>query len=489
MEFRSSVPELRVRPAGSGSVHTQGDWVLYWMVANRRSGWNFSLQRAVEWARHLGRPLVVFEELRAGYPWVADRFHQFVIEGMRDNQVAFAGSGVEYYPYLEPWAGAGQGALAALARRSCVVVSDDFPCFFLPRMLAAASAQIPVRFELVDSNGIYPMRAADRVFIRAYDFRRHLQKFLKPWLTQFPAPDPLRGSRLATFSESAWLADFERNWPRADLDQVQLSGFPIDHSVSPLKIRGGSRAATAALDRFVSTSLANYSELRNHPDCDVSSGLSGYLHFGHLSAHQIFDRLAEEANWSVGLLADKKVTGRATGWWGASPNIEAYLDQLITWRELGFNACVGMSHFDRYESLPAWARATLEAHAHDRRTNIYSLSQFEAADTHDPLWNAAQRQLRREGRIHNYLRMLWGKKILEWTASPEEALPILIELNNKYAIDGRNPNSYSGIMWILGRYDRPWGPERSVFGTVRYMSSENTARKVKLRKYLERFAP
>jgi deoxyribodipyrimidine photo-lyase len=144
--------------------------------------------------------------------------------------------------------------------------------------------------------------------------------------------------------------------------------------------------------------------------------------------------------------------------------------------------------YDRYESLPDWSRATLEKHASDPRRFSYSLEAFAAARTHDELWNASQTQLVRQGRIHNYLRMLWGKKILEWTASPRDALAVMIELNNRYALDGRDPNSYSGIFWCLGRYDRPWGPERPIFGAVRYMSSENTRRKLSVNKYLRQFA-
>jgi deoxyribodipyrimidine photo-lyase len=161
----------------------------------------------------------------------------------------------------------------------------------------------------------------------------------------------------------------------------------------------------------------------------------------------------------------------------------------VTWRELGYNFCSLRPGFDRFESLPDWAKATLARHAQDPRATVYDLPSFAAAQTHDPLWNAAQTQLVREGRIHNYLRMLWGKKILEWTRSPEDALEVMIELNNRYALDGRDPNSYSGIFWVLGRYDRPWGPERPIFGTVRYMSSANTARKMSVKGYLRRFAP
>ena len=167
---------------------------------------------------------------------------------------------------------------------------------------------------------------------------------------------------------------------------------------------------------------------------------------------------------------------------------EAFLDELVTWRELGYVFCFHRPDYERFESLPDWARATLAEHASDPRPHVYSLDDLLHARTHDRIWNAAQTQLLREGTIHNYLRMLWGKKILEWSATPELALAHLIELNNRFALDGRNPNSYSGIFWTLGRFDRPW-PERKVFGTIRCMTSDSTARKLDLDSYLSRFTP
>ncbi|MEM7518000.1 MAG: hypothetical protein AAF368_13895 [Planctomycetota bacterium] len=161
----------------------------------------------------------------------------------------------------------------------------------------------------------------------------------------------------------------------------------------------------------------------------------------------------------------------------------------MTWRELGFNACTYVPNYDKFESLPDFALTTLAEHAGDKREYLYTLEQFERGQTHDKLWNAAQMQLVREGIIHNYLRMLWGKKILEWTKSPREALDVMIELNNKFALDGRDPNSYSGIFWVLGRYDRAWGPERPIYGKIRYMTSENTARKVRVKDYVVKYAP
>ena len=170
-----------------------------------------------------------------------------------------------------------------------------------------------------------------------------------------------------------------------------------------------------------------------------------------------------------------------------SDTAEAFVDEFVTWRELGYNFCWQRSDYEDFASLPDWAKATLQKHATDPREHVYSLDEFAAGATHDPLWNAAQRQLRESGVLQNYLRMLWGKKVLEWSRTPEDAMAILIELNNRYALDGRNPNSYSGISWVLGRYDRPWAPERDVYGVIRYMSSTNTVKKLKMKRWLARW--
>jgi deoxyribodipyrimidine photo-lyase len=254
--------------------------------------------------------------------------------------------------------------------------------------------------------------------------------------------------------------------------------------------RGGCDAAHAALERFLDDGLSRYGIDRSHPDDGVASGLSPYLHFGHVSPHAVFDRIVALEGWRPSVLEGRRPNGKRDGWWGMSAPTEAFLEELVTWRELGHNHCArNPTTFDRYESLPAWARRTLEAHAKDRRPNLYSLEELAEARTHDELWNAAQTELTTEGRLQNYLRMLWGKKILEWSPSPREALGRLIELNNRYALDGRDPNSYSGIFWTLGRYDRPWAPERPIFGQVRYMSSENTRRKLHVKRYLARYTP
>lgn len=486
----NKVPSLRIRTINSEEVSDSGDYVLYWMIAFRRAQYNFSLQRAVEWAKRLNKPLVILEALRCGYPWASDRLHRFVIEGMADNAQRFAKKDVHYYSYVEPTAGDGKGLLKQLASRACVILSDDFPASFLPRMIEAATSQIPVRFELIDSNGLLPMRATEKVFARAFDFRRFLQKNLLPHLAEIPKRDPLLRVKLPLLKSLP--KKITLRWPNSNPHDLLAAGdglrsFPIDHAVAPVMTAGGMRAANKALRVFLDSRLPIYESDRNQPEKEATSGLSPYLHFGHISAHQVFDEVITLEEWTPEKIAAKS-TGSSSGWWGTSPAGESFLDELITWRELGYNMCWQRHDYDKYESLPDWAQQTLAEHAHDPRQHVYSPEQFEGAQTHDRLWNAAQRQLVCEGRIHNYLRMLWGKKILEWSPSPRNALDTMIELNNKYALDGRNPNSYSGIFWVLGRYDRAWGPERPIFGKIRYMTSENTARKVRVKRYIENYA-
>jgi len=481
-------PPIRVRALNDYEAR-DGDYVLYWMVAVRRPRWSFALQHAAAHAEALGKPLVVLEALRVGYPWASDRLHRFILDGMRANRDCLGDKNVVYYPYVEPEHEAGRGLLEALAERACLVVSDDYPAFFIPKMQCAAAGRIDARLEVVDGNGLLPLRATDKVFSRAFDFRRFLQKTLPAHLGEQPAEDPL--ADLDPFEEG--FAEELRSrlaaWPEASdavLDGDTLSTLPIDHAVPPVDFEGGWQAGEQRVFDFLDGSFGRYADDRNHPDDSSASGLSPWLHFGHVSTHQIFHEITANEGWSLERLGDK-TNGAREGWWGMSANAEAFLDELITWREVGFNMCAHSPDYLQYESLPQWARTSLAEHEADPRPHLYTLAQLENADTHDHVWNAAQTELVQTGRLHNYLRMLWGKRILEWSPTAREALASMIELNNKYAVDGRDPNSYSGIFWVLGRYDRAWGPERPIFGKIRYMSSANTLRKLRMSDYLARF--
>jgi deoxyribodipyrimidine photo-lyase len=343
--------------------------------------------------------------------------------------------------------------------------------------------------EAVDSNGLLPLRATEQVFSRAFDFRRYLQKSLAPHFAHFPVANPLEK---AAFSVPYLIPNkISAKWPSASDGLLAakagtLDNFPIDHAVKAVGLRGGHAEAKVRMKNFFASKLANYDEKRNQPEQDVSSGFSPYLHFGFLSVHEVLHAMARHENWKPDKVS-LRANGSREGWWNMSKPAEAFLDELITWREVGYNFSSHRADYDQYEALPDWAKKTLKEHARDEREHVYTLEEFAAGVTHDPLWNAAQQQMVREGFIHNYLRMLWGKKILQWTRTPEQAAEVMIELNNKYGLDGRNPNSYSGIFWVLGRYDRPWGPERPIYGQIRYMTSENTARKVSVKNYVAKY--
>ncbi|NVB76859.1 MAG: deoxyribodipyrimidine photolyase [Kofleriaceae bacterium] len=486
-----AVSSLRIVAANDATVATRGRYVLYWMIAARRTRYSFALDHALALSRQLDRPLLVLEAVRAGYRWASDRHHAFILQGMADNAKAFAKAKITYRAYVEPEHGAGKGLVEALAAHACCVVTDEQPGFFLPHMVKAVAPRIGVRVETVDGNGLLPLRAVDRAYPTAASFRRQLQKTLAPHLVAFPSATPL--ARVHASAKDADLPRGIAKWPAATAAQLAaspaaLAALSIDHTVPPVSYRGGSTAAAEVLDEFIDHRLARYTE-RSHPDAEAASGLSPWLHFGHISAHEIAARVWDDAGWDPSRVAGAKVTGSREGWWGLPPSHEAFLDELVTWRELGYGFCHHRAHYDTYSALPDWARATLDKHATDPRPERYTRAELERADTGDPLWNAAQRELLVDGRIQNYLRMLWGKKVVEWSPSPRAALATLIELNNKYAVDGRDPNSYSGILWTFGLFDRPWGPEREIYGTVRYMSSASTARKLNLRRYLDRWTP
>jgi deoxyribodipyrimidine photo-lyase len=492
---RLMVPAERVRVRNDAPIRSDGDYVLYWMVAERRLSWSFALDHAVALALELQKPLVVLEALRVDYPWASDRMHAFVLEGMRVNAAAARGTGATYLSYVEEAPGAGRGLVDGLVARAACVVTNRAPILFIPKMVSALAARAPVRVIDVDSYGMLPLDAGGQHFVTAYAFRRHVQKTIGPHLSTFPSENPL--AFLPTDKRAVLPREVRERLPaqdahRADDDTLSkstslIARLPIDHRVAPSPVfTGGTLEARARLTRFLDDGLlARYAEERSHPDLDIATGLSPYLHFGHISAHEIFRRVGERELFNPAQV--KYAKGARHGFYGLSASTESFLDQIVTWRELGAQTAEFLPGYDTYDALPRWARATLDEHASDPRAHVYDEETLAAGRTHDPVWNAAARQLLTTGIIHNALRMLWGKKILEWTRSPRDALATLIELNNRYALDGRNPNSYAGIFWTLGRYDRPWGPVRPIFGSIRYMSSENSARKWKLKETVARF--
>ncbi len=448
----------RVQLLNEKTPANEGRYVLYWMQMAKRAEFNHALAFAIREANARRLPVVVYEGLKYYYPWASDRLHAFILEGVEEKRREFARLGVKYVFYLQKNDRSPKQTVARLAREAALLVTDDFPCFIIPRHNAAIveKAQIPVY--AVDSNGIVPLSRFEREEYAARTIRPKIKKMLGEYLKPFEEEKPIvRADRLTV------------DCPDTEVGEKNISALiaecAIDHTVKPsAHYRGGTANGRARLKKFVTEILPGYETSRNKPEIDGSSRLSSYLHFGFLSPLEI--ALAVAA---------------ADAPHGAK---DAYLEELIVRRELSYNFTRFNPHYDSLRAVPEWAQATMRKHAGDKRAHLYTLEQLERAETADELWNASQREMLATGEVHNYVRMLWGKLVIGWTASYEEAFAALEHLNNKYCLDGRNPNSYAGILWCFGKHDRPW-MERPVFGTMRYMTSRSTGRKFDSRKYIE----
>lgn len=506
----------RVRMGNDRPANPSGRYVLYWVQMFRRLHTNHALDHALRLCREWRRPLVVYEALKLNYPWASARHHTFILQGMRDNAAAAKQLGVSYWPFVETPDDTGHGLLKRLAAEACAVVTDDYPAFITPAHNRAVAAKCDVPVIRVDSNSLVPLSLLGEAAPSAAVLRRRIHKlFAEAWQHRAAAePDVPQVARTPIDPPfTPWN-------PQQDIARF-VSMLPVDQTVAAVPgAEGGTIAGRARLASFVADKLPRYAEERNHPGDpaqSAASGLSAHLHHGHLAIQEVAEAVLG-SDWTPAEI-NATAQGKRDDFFCRDPNVNEFLDEAITWRDVGYHWHYARStqcevsraqsknqswqtggtpqfNFETFDFspggertlevvLPPWALATLRHHEADQRQHLYRLDEFEHADTHDALWNAAQRELLVTGRIHNYLRMLWGKKVMEWSKTPAEAYRILEHLNNKYALDGRDPNSYTGILWCFGLFDRPWHPERPVFGSVRFMSSENTARKYKLAGYLD----
>ena len=499
----SELKNSRVRTVSQHEINPNGRFILYWMTACRRYNYNASLDYAISLSKELSKPILVVEAVSITHKFANDRILSFMIQGMMNNSRDFEENNITYIPWVEIKQKAGDKILLSLSKHASCVILDDYPTYTPNKILRAAPKILKLRVDAVDSNGILPMIWAEKEFTTAYSFRKYMQKNLVDALQTIPAMNSMDGveDNLSLTSDDLEFLREETDLEATPLEWLwrvaeggtvgdrAMADFPIDHSVPAVKETiGGIDEARMRLQKFLNYKLNKYSIDRNNPDTPAVSGLSPWLHFGHISSFEIIKKVFDKENWSVGSL-NHEDTGKGTrsGWWGTSESASSFLDQIITWRELGFNYAYNRIDHATIETIPNWAKISMSEHINDDRT-LYSLEELEQAETHDEIWNASQRELLRTGQMHNYMRMLWGKKILEWSPDPETAAERMIYINDKWALDGRDPNSYTGIFWVLGRHDRAWGPERPIFGKVRYMSSESAMRKLKLKNYLERYA-
>lgn len=465
-----------------------GDFVVYWMQSDHRFKYCYALEYAVEWANRLGKPLVIFEELKCDYPWASDRIHTFYLQGMDENAEIAKEKKANYVPVVERNPGQSEKFWKKFFKKACCIITDEFPVYFIRDRNASLGNQFNFMVATVDSNGIIPLGLTDKAPYNAYFFRKIMQRNFVECYTAPPRENPL------TQLENKSIISLTKR--REEIRQTSLErmknpqnfigNLSIRHDVTPVKLKGTRKFALSKLGSFIQYGLSKYDDKRNDPDENATSGMSPWLHFGKVSEYEIVKAVLKHQpkNWDLDNITFNG--GSTGGFFNGDTNVDSFLDEVITWREVGFHFAHHEPNYNQFETLPDWARKTLTKHKGDAREWNYSLEEFAQSKTHDQIWNAAQTQLREEGIMHNYLRMLWGKKVIEWTPDPKTALEYLIELNNLYAIDGRDPNSYSGIFWCFGRFDRAW-QERKIFGKIRYMTSDSTRRKVKLKSYLEKY--
>jgi len=448
----------RVQLLNDQPANNQAKYVLYWMQMFKRTTHNHALNFAIHEANERQLPLVVYEGLKFYYPWANDRLHTFILEGVEEKRQTFEKMGIRYVFYLQNDKTAPKQTVARLAKDAAIIVTDDFPCFIIPAHNRAIveKAQIPVY--AVDSNGVIPLSKFEKEEFAARTIRPKIHRIWRDYLIEFKE----KKIRIKQ-------PDLQVDCPETEVNAKNIgklvASCAIDHSVAPSDhYHGGTANGRQRLKKFLKDILPGYETTRNKPEIDGASRLSSYLHFGFLSSLEV-------------ALAVQKTDAPETA-------KDSYLEEIIVRRELSYNLTSHNKDYDSLKSLPDWAQKTLREHIKDKRPTVYTAEELEKAETHDELWNASQREMLVTGEMHNYVRMLWGKKVIEWTRSYEEAFSILEHLNNNYCLDGRNPNSYAGILWCFGKHDRAW-MERPIFGKLRYMSSISTGRKFDSKKYIE----
>lgn len=435
-----------------------GDYVLYWMRTAVRGHENPALDAALALSTLLRRPLFVYHALSERIPYAADRHHQFILEGARDVQAELGARNIGYAFHLERPGHRGPH-LRTLAARAVIVVTEDMPWSPLVSWTRALASSLSVPVWAVDTACVLPTRSLGRAWQRAFSFRgatatQRLARALQPWTEQTPA--------YPAFVPALPFAPVDLAC--ADLPSL-IAECQIDHAIAPVPhTRGGSQAGYDRWARFLAHDLGTYATRGDDPLANASSRLSAYLHYGHVSPL----RIARQAATAP---IDRE-------------SRDKFLDELLTWRELAHNFCTfEPAHETLLGGIPAWARKTLQEHEGDHRDAVYSWERLARGQTSSPLWNAAQQSLLIHGELHNNVRMTWGKALLGWTPDAQTALRLLIDLNHRYALDGRDPSSYGGILWCLGQFDRPFPPRRPILGLVRARSLAVQARKLPVAEY------
>jgi len=423
--------------------------VVYWMSRDQRVSDNWALLHSIELAKQRSTYTVVVFCLDLGYPSAISRTFNFMVEGLKEVEANLTAKNI---PFLLQLGDPTTSLSNFLCQQNASILVTDFDPLRIKRQWKKSIlGQLTIPIVTVDAHNIVPCRiASPKQEFGAYTIRPKINKLLNEYLQEFPSIEK------QILPENLQL--FPVNWPTIS---AELENIPAIEWIKP-----GEKAAKRALIQFLNQRLEGYATKRNLPELGWLSNLSPFLHFGHIAPQ----RVALEVINSDADTNEK----------------DAFLEELIVRRELSDNFCFYNSTYDSFDGLPSWAKKSLDMHRSDEREYVYPLEVFEKATTHDKLWNAAQNEMMQTGKMHGYMRMYWAKKILEWTTSPEEAISIAIYLNDKYSIDGRDPNGYTGIAWAIGGlHDRAWF-ERPIFGKIRYMNSNGAQRKFNVKEYINK---
>ena len=452
---RTLARDQRVTVRRAGAPDSAGKCVVYWMQRAERGLDNAALDKAIELGNALDLPVVAYFAGISNFPHANLRHYAFLNQGLVDVQEDCAARGVGFVLRRHPY----EDHLRFFADvHAVIVVGDENPMREPERWRQHIAEQLTIPFWTVDADVIVPSKLLEKAQYSGAVIRPRLKRMMPDLIQPFTNPK----------AEKAWHTPkgLEVDDPHEDMTRGWKD---FDRSVNPVDAWGGGRkAAWKRLDLFANSKLSKYADDRMHPERDSTSRLSPYLHFGHIGPMTIVNALNAAVARDTGLAAAR----------------DSYFDEVITWRELSVNFCRYQPDYDNVKCVDNWAAETIAKHDGDKRDTLYTLEQLEAAQTHEDLWNAAQTQMMRHGWMPNYLRMYWGKKIVEWTPDAPTAMEWMIHLNDKYFLDGRDPNGYASIAWaVLGKFDRPW-PERKVFGKRRYMTQASAMKKFDAKSYI-----
>ncbi|MDB4441839.1 deoxyribodipyrimidine photo-lyase [bacterium] len=447
------IQPTRIKSLNDTDIRT-GDYVLYWMQQSQRARYNHALEYAVQQANKLDRALLVVFGLMDDYPETNLRHYAFMLEGLKETVAALASRGIK----MVLRRGHPPEVALTLGRRASMIVCDRG---YLRHQRAwrkqvAKKAQCPV--VQVESDVVVPLEVvSDKAEYAARTIRPKIHRHLASYLVDLK-PTKARHPSLG----------LKVNGLDPDHTEELLRKLNLDRSVPPVSdlFKGGTSRALKRFNGFLRHRLKHYDQHSNQPQTDDISHMSPYLHFGQISPLYLALKLSRAAD-----------TPKAVK--------DAYIEQLIVRRELAMNFAFYTPDYDAYACIPGWAQKTLADHRQDKREYVYNQRQLEKADTHDPYWNASMLEMKHTGFMHNYMRMYWGKKILEWSSSPQKAFRTTLAINNKYFLDGRDPNSYTGVAWVYGVHDRAWG-ERPIFGKTRYMAASGLERKCDITAYVKK---